>query len=193
VPSGLFNVSSCRFGAPVFMSFPHFYNADPFYRQQVEGMTPEKDKHEFFIALEPVSIYLMIRKLITKKNSNRKICLFIKETSFPLEIAARFQLNLLIDPIPRFKMYKNVPRLFMPVVWFEQHVKASSNIAIIVKLILNAVTIGQIFGFILTGIGVFLIALILCTQEKIYEFDSLEKTENNNNNNSTVTQPLMIK
>lgn len=54
VPSGLFNVSSCRFGAPVFMSFPHFYNADPFYHQQVEGMKPEKDKHEFFVALEPV-------------------------------------------------------------------------------------------------------------------------------------------
>lgn len=89
-------------------------------------------------------------------------------------------------------MYKNVPRLFMPVVWFEQHVKASSNIALIVKIILNATTIGQIFGFLLTAIGAFLIALILCTQEKIYEFDTLEKTENNNNN-STVTQPLMRK
>lgn len=40
------------------MSFPHFYNADPFYRQQVEGMQPEKDKHEFYVALEPVSFYI---------------------------------------------------------------------------------------------------------------------------------------
>lgn len=56
VPSGLFNVSSCRFGAPVFMSFPHFYSADPFYREQVGGMNPDKDKHEFFVALEPVNI-----------------------------------------------------------------------------------------------------------------------------------------
>lgn len=54
MPSGLFNVSSCRFGAPVFMSFPHFYNADPFYSQQVDGMKPDKNKHEFFVALEPV-------------------------------------------------------------------------------------------------------------------------------------------
>jgi scavenger receptor class B, member 1 len=55
VPSGLFNVSSCRFGTPVFMSFPHFYKADPFYHDQVEGMKPVKDKHQFFMSLEPVS------------------------------------------------------------------------------------------------------------------------------------------
>ena len=54
VPSGLFNVSSCRFGTPVFMSFPHFYNADPFYHEQVDGMKPNKDKHQFSISFEPV-------------------------------------------------------------------------------------------------------------------------------------------
>lgn len=55
VPSGLFNVSSCRYGTPVFMSFPHFYNADPFYLEQVEGMNPNKTKHQFFMSFEPVS------------------------------------------------------------------------------------------------------------------------------------------
>lgn len=54
VPSGLFNVSSCRYGTPVFMSFPHFYNADPFYLNQVEGLKPDKDKHQFFMSFEPV-------------------------------------------------------------------------------------------------------------------------------------------
>lgn len=56
VPSGLFNVSSCRFGTPVFMSFPHFYNADPFYLEQIDGMKPDKKKHQFFMALEPVRV-----------------------------------------------------------------------------------------------------------------------------------------
>lgn len=55
VPSGLFNISSCRYGSPVFMSFPHFYNADPFYLDQIQGMKPDKDKHQFFMAFEPVS------------------------------------------------------------------------------------------------------------------------------------------
>jgi scavenger receptor class B, member 1 len=54
VPSGLFNVSSCRLGAPVFMSFPHFYKADPFYHSQVDGMKPDKEKHQFSMSFEPV-------------------------------------------------------------------------------------------------------------------------------------------
>lgn len=41
------------------MSLPNFYAADPFYLNQVEGMRPKKDLHEFFITLEPVS-YLII-------------------------------------------------------------------------------------------------------------------------------------
>lgn len=60
VPSGLFNVSSCRLGTPIFMSFPHFYKADPFYLNQVDGMKPDKDKHQFFIAFEPVKFDFLL-------------------------------------------------------------------------------------------------------------------------------------
>ncbi len=35
LPGGVFNASACRFGAPIFMSQPHFFQADPFYLQQV--------------------------------------------------------------------------------------------------------------------------------------------------------------
>lgn len=39
------------------MSFPHFYHADPVYLDQIEGMKPEKEKHQFFMSFEPVSYY----------------------------------------------------------------------------------------------------------------------------------------
>lgn len=55
VPSGVLNISACRFGTPVFMSYPHFYNADPFYLDQVVGMEPDEEKHKFFMTFEPVS------------------------------------------------------------------------------------------------------------------------------------------
>ena len=61
MPSGVLNISSCRYGTPVFMSFPHYYNADPFYAAQVEGMKPDKEKHQFYLALEPVS-YAILKK-----------------------------------------------------------------------------------------------------------------------------------
>lgn len=53
--SGVLNISSCRFGVPVFMSYPHFFGADPYYIEQVEGMNPDEEKHQFYMALEPVS------------------------------------------------------------------------------------------------------------------------------------------
>lgn len=55
VPSGTLNISSCRFGTPVFMSYPHFYKADPYYLNLVEGLSPSQDDHEFYMTLEPVS------------------------------------------------------------------------------------------------------------------------------------------
>lgn len=54
-PSGTLNISSCKFGAPAFVSMPHFYLADPSYTKDITGMSPDKKKHELFIVLEPVS------------------------------------------------------------------------------------------------------------------------------------------
>ena len=61
-PSGIFNSSTCRFGAPVFVSFPHFYLADPCYGEQVVGLEPRQDLHEFHIDLEPVRCQLIDSK-----------------------------------------------------------------------------------------------------------------------------------
>jgi len=54
-PSGTLNISSCKFGAPAFVSMPHFYLADPSYRESLSGMSPNREKHELSIVLEPVS------------------------------------------------------------------------------------------------------------------------------------------
>lgn len=71
---GVQNISDCRFGAPVFVSFPHFYLADPSYVDAVDGVHPDGNLHEFFLALEP-------------------------RTGIPLEVAARLQINILLQPI----------------------------------------------------------------------------------------------
>jgi hypothetical protein len=55
VPQGVLNISSCRYGAPGFVSYPHFLDADPYYRERVEGMRPDPEKHKFYLTLEPVS------------------------------------------------------------------------------------------------------------------------------------------
>lgn len=55
MPSGLINVTACRFGSPVFISLPHFHKADPILVDQVEGLSPNDKEHSFSITLEPVS------------------------------------------------------------------------------------------------------------------------------------------
>lgn len=132
----------------------------------------------------------------TVDNSSRlKICLQQK-TSFPLEIAARFQLNVLITPIPRFNLYANVPRKFMPILWFEQHVVASNNIANLVKLILAAPTAGQIIGALLVIIGSTLILTsCLCKRSHRYDVPSIDvtKTDAQQTTKLPETLPLMRK
>jgi hypothetical protein len=61
VPSGVRGISKCRFGAPAFVSFPHFYEADPSYVQNIGGLNPSKNLHEFYIAVEPVSCTYMMK------------------------------------------------------------------------------------------------------------------------------------
>ena len=63
-----------RFGAPVFVSQPHFYLADPYYSSLVHGMRPDHEKHTTSLKIEPLS-------------------------GVPVEVMAKFQLNILIDKV----------------------------------------------------------------------------------------------
>uniref|UniRef100_A0A8D2AW16 Scavenger receptor class B member 1 n=1 Tax=Sciurus vulgaris TaxID=55149 RepID=A0A8D2AW16_SCIVU len=52
--SGIQNVSTCRFGAPLFLSHPHFLNADPVLAEAVVGLRPQEE-HSLFLDVHPVS------------------------------------------------------------------------------------------------------------------------------------------
>uniref|UniRef100_A0A8B9I1Y9 Scavenger receptor class B member 1 n=1 Tax=Anser brachyrhynchus TaxID=132585 RepID=A0A8B9I1Y9_9AVES len=52
--SGIQNVSTCRLNAPMFISHPHFYNADPSLVNAVEGLHPSKEHHALFLDVHPV-------------------------------------------------------------------------------------------------------------------------------------------
>merc|ERR1712110_49221 len=72
-PSGVFNMSACRFKAPVFLSQPHFYQADPSYLGQFsEGsVSPDAEKHSSYFIIDPTS-------------------------GIPLTVVARFQVNVFV-------------------------------------------------------------------------------------------------
>ncbi|XP_019846775.2 protein peste [Bactrocera dorsalis] len=152
VPSGVMNISSCRFGSPVFMSYPHFYNADPYYVEQVDGMAPEQDKHEFYMVLEP-------------------------RTGVALEVAARFQVNMLVEPINGITLYEKVPRVFFPLIWFEQKVRITPELAADLKMLPQILIGGQIFACVCFGIGLILLCWypieILCTRQRSVDLKTM--------------------
>ncbi|XP_078741573.1 scavenger receptor class B member 1-like, partial [Lampetra fluviatilis] len=52
--SGALNLSSCRHGAPVFVSQPHFFQGDPALVSAVIGLRPEADLHGTFVDVHAV-------------------------------------------------------------------------------------------------------------------------------------------
>ena len=49
----MFNVSQCQGGTPMLLSWPHFYKGEQRLLQQVEGLSPSKDLHEFGVDILP--------------------------------------------------------------------------------------------------------------------------------------------
>lgn len=45
----------CLLDAPLFLSHPHFYNADPVLAEAVLGLNPNEKDHSLFLDIHPVS------------------------------------------------------------------------------------------------------------------------------------------
>ncbi|KZC09768.1 PREDICTED: protein croquemort-like [Dufourea novaeangliae] len=129
IPSGALNISSCKWGAPAFISFPHFYLGDPSYSANIIGMKPQKNKHELSISLEP-------------------------KTGVPLKVNAKLQLNLLIDRDEKIKMFKNLTKTFVPMLWFTQEATLTSDYAGTVKFIIILESLGSVTFFGIGAIGI---------------------------------------
>lgn len=135
IPSGVMNISACRYGAPVFVSMPHFYAADPYFLEAVDGLEPNKEKHEFYIALDG-------------------------QTGIPIDVAARLQVNILVRPYPNIALYQEAPHMFFPIVWFEQKVRIPSDMIDEIKIASSIPCIGYACTAIIVIIGIILLIWI---------------------------------
>nr|XP_023016491.1 protein peste-like isoform X2 [Leptinotarsa decemlineata] len=138
IPSGAFNVSSCRDGSPTFLSLPHFYNADPSYTQNMKGMKPEKSKHSFFFEVEP-------------------------KTGLILNVQAGMQVNMLLQPIPKIRMYDNVPKMFVPLFYFSQNMKLAEYARSQIRMLQNLPEYSNYLFYVLLSLGSILILWAVCS------------------------------
>lgn len=128
--SGVYNTSLCRYGAPVFISQPHFLNADPYYLSLVQsGLSPDPTLHGTSFKVEPLS-------------------------GIPTEVVARFQMNVLLAPVSGITMLKDVPTVYFPVMWFENKAGVPKNLVFQLSLLAKLPTILQGMGWVEVGLAV---------------------------------------
>ncbi|XP_011162113.1 protein croquemort isoform X1 [Solenopsis invicta] len=131
-PSGTLDISSCKFGAPAFVSLPHFYLADPSYRVNITGLLPQKEKHSLLMTLEPT-------------------------TGVPLAIKAQLQLNLLVEPVPDMSIFENITKTYIPMLWFTQEANLTAEFANKVQLFIILRSLGTVTFFGIAGIGLLIL------------------------------------
>ncbi|GAB1863256.1 Scavenger receptor class B member 1 [Camponotus japonicus] len=132
-PSGLINITICRYGAPVFISLPHFYKADPTVLDAVDGLRPNDKDHSFSITLEPT-------------------------TGIPLEVSAAFQVNIHLHSSEIVTLFKNVPNIYMPMLWFQLKMEITEEMASNLRILLALPTMMLCSGIVMIIIGLCLIA-----------------------------------
>jgi len=139
---GVFNLEPCKRkpdlprGAPVALSYPHFYQAHPSFREAVVGLEPNKTKHEFYIDVEPTF-------------------------GFPLAIRPRFQLNAIMRKDPAVDVLSGfVDELVVPFLWAQDGFsEPSEEMANAMKLGLKVPGLAVVAGAALTGLGLVMVAL----------------------------------
>jgi len=134
-----------------------WFNGDPYYVDQVEGMSPNQKDHEFYMVVEP-------------------------STGIPLEVAARFQVNMLVEPIQGISLYSGIPKIFFPLIWFEQKVRITPEMADQLKVLPVVLMSGQIFAGVCLAIGIILLCwapvqnLLSTCQNRRYDLKTQTKT-----------------
>lgn len=128
--SGVLNVSVCKSGAPIILSFPHFYQADEKFVSAIEGMHPNKEHHETFVDINPL-------------------------TGIILRAAKRFQVNVYVQKLDGFIETGNVRTMVFPVMHVNESVLIDKETAGRLKSVVNTTMIVTNIPYIIMALGVF--------------------------------------
>lgn len=105
--------------APVYLSYPHFYKADPKLLAAVEGLSPKKEKHETFFKIQPVSVCESLLKT-PKYRFNTGLNLFLQKLGVTLEASVKVQLNLKVERQTSIRAVAKFPSIMFPIIWAEE-------------------------------------------------------------------------
>ncbi|XP_076359994.1 scavenger receptor class B member 1-like isoform X1 [Tachypleus tridentatus] len=150
LPSGVMDLSPCRYDTPVALSLPHFYLASPSYLNDVEGLKPNASHHEFFLDIHPTS-------------------------GISTSIGARIQLNAILEQDKKIKQFSNITDLVLPVLWQEVTGYLTEELASeLLKELEDPLIYGADFAYCILAIGAVL-SLVACSL-LIYHWFEMRKS-----------------
>ncbi|KAL0281623.1 UNVERIFIED_CONTAM: hypothetical protein PYX00_002556 [Menopon gallinae] len=152
-PKGLQNVNPCHFYAPLFLSYPHFYQAEPSLLDDVEGLKPIREKHETYFKIQD-------------------------DLGVPLEGFVRVQLNLKVPLTNRISLASKFRGIILPVMWLEEGIEDLTPA--IQRWIYLATTFSGTavpvftYGFIVLGAVILVSVFVRAYRNLVFPDESLE-------------------
>ncbi|KAH7969645.1 hypothetical protein HPB52_020771 [Rhipicephalus sanguineus] len=135
--SGAMDLGPCQHDLPVALSFPHFYMADPYYLEQVEGLQPNGSLHRFQLDLEP-------------------------KLGLTVSLRGRIQLNMVLKKNRLITGLTDIPEIVYPVLWEEINIELDKALADYLKSTLeNPMFYSTLFAYLLLALGGLLLLIIV--------------------------------
>ncbi|XP_053181867.1 lysosome membrane protein 2a isoform X2 [Scomber japonicus] len=134
--TGVLKVSVCREGAPIVVSFPHFYQADRKYIEAVDGLNPNKEEHETYLDLQPT-------------------------TGVPIRACKRAQLNIILKRVAGFPKTKFINETIFPIMFVNETATIDDNSASQMRTLLLIVTLVSNFPLLIVGLGIILLLVLV--------------------------------
>ncbi|XP_060681829.1 lysosome membrane protein 2-like [Hemiscyllium ocellatum] len=154
--SGVLNISTCKQGAPIILSSPHFYQADQKFIDDIEGMHPNKANHETFLDINPL-------------------------TGLLVRAAKRVQVNVYIEPIAGFIETDKVKTLVFPVMYLNESVLIDNVSAAKLNAMLLQSEVITVIPFMIMGLGILfglIFVILVCTsRNEVNEVNEASEAE----------------
>uniref|UniRef100_A0A8C2JHR1 Lysosome membrane protein 2-like n=1 Tax=Cyprinus carpio TaxID=7962 RepID=A0A8C2JHR1_CYPCA len=150
---GVLDVSVCRKGAPVVVSFPHFHLGDEKYAQAIDGISPVHEHHQTFLDLNPTM-------------------------GVPVRAMKRAQFNIHLERVSGFPLTRNLNNTIFPILFLNESVVIDDASAARIQKLLLIVTLVSHFPLILVAMGVILVLVSIILAIRFYQNKVIANTQN---------------